>query len=91
LLKKQEKQIETEIETHLDRQIIPKGTGIKRKEEMDSTEIWDTDEKPNDIIINSTNYNRNFLKNIDEKDVMIDKGLSKTAISSRGFQIVKKI
>jgi hypothetical protein len=91
LLKKQEKHIETDIDDHLEKQIILKGTGLRRKEEMDGTEVWDTDEKPNDIIINSTNYNRNFLKNIDEKDVMIDKGLSKTAISSRGFQIVKKI
>jgi len=91
LLKKPEKQLETDTDNTINRQLNATGVGLRRKEEIDATEIWDTDEKPNDIIINSTNYNRNFLKNIDEKDVMIDKGLSKTAISSRGFQIVNII
>ena len=51
--------------------------------------LLDTDENPDDIIVNSTKYKNNFLKNFDEKDIMIDKGMSKSAITSQGCQIVK--
>ena len=79
----------------LDREFILKKTktikGKFKKSEIniDISNLLDTDENPDDIIVNSTNYKNNFLKNFDEKDIMIDKGMSKSAITSQGCQIVK--
>ena len=55
---------------------------------LDLSNIVDINENNVEIMVNTSNYHHNFLKNLDEKDIMIDKGMSKFSISSRGCQIV---
>lgn len=87
--RKSTKTVETSTrEDKIRKTAIQRGATMKRKDELDWTELGDTDENQQDIIINTTEYNNNFIKKIDEKDVLIDKGMSKYAISSRGCQIV---
>jgi hypothetical protein len=88
--RKSTKTFESTRENIIRKTTIQRGSTLRKKEATDMTDLGDTDENQQEIKINTTEYNNNFIKKIDEKDHMIDKGMSKYAISSRGFQIVIK-